>query len=340
MLAFPDLPPTDLVPKAEPVPPVKPNNNEFDFNILPTLPSNNGLGNLDLGNINIDDFAAMIANSGFDYGSTGNQQPPTITNQPSQNQNQNQNQGMNGIQSNTVSSNTTINVNNANREQSDTDRLLAQLGAFTGSGPGNQVNQNQNQNQIQVQAQQQQQQQQPPNFGMNTLGEQDVDALLASLNDNNGNGNGSGNMTDFTNFDFGDIDLSNLGDMSGLFNTSTAPNTTLDQQGQNQQQMPNTTMNIQSMIPNGNNQVQTQPQNPTAGIKQEVSIPTEANPPNPIPEVNQNPVDPHLDMSNVFDESQPIDLDDFNFGNGDEGGGEGGIDLTGDEFENLLAAFN
>jgi len=43
-------------------------------------------------------------------------------------------------------------------------------------------------------------------------------------------------------------------------------------------------------------------------------------------------------MSHVFDDSQAIDLDDFNFGDGD--GEEGGIDLTGDEFENLLAAFN
>jgi len=43
-------------------------------------------------------------------------------------------------------------------------------------------------------------------------------------------------------------------------------------------------------------------------------------------------------MSHVFDDSQAIDLDDFNFVDGD--GEEGGIDLTGDEFENLLAAFN
>jgi hypothetical protein len=319
MLTFPDLPPPDVIPKIEPVSAVKPNTNEFDFNILPTLPSNNGLGNLDLGNINMNDFAAMIANSGFDYASTGNQpnqQVQTIPIQTIQSQNRNQST----IQPSPIAVNNPITTNNASREQSDTDRLLAQLGAFTGSGPSNTVDQTQ----IRVQPQQQQQ---PTSSAVNPLKEDEVDALLASLNDNNGNGDT--NVTDFTNFDFGDIDLSNLGDMSGLFNTSTAPTATSNLQGQNQQ-MPNLTT-ITQPVGIVSTQVQAQSQNPPAVIKQEPSI--------PAPEVI-NPVDPNLDMSNMFDESQPIDLDDFNFGNGDEGVGEGGIDLTGDEFENLLAAFN
>jgi len=284
------------------------------------------------------DFAAMMAGNGFDYSMT---QQTTQNNQlnppPMQ-----------------MSTNTST-----NREQSDTDRLLAQLGAFT--GPDTTQNQ-----------------QQP----ITTVNNDEVDALLASLND------GNVSAGDYSNFDFGDIDLGSLGDMSGLFGTSTVP--VLDGQaqlgGQQAMQIPpnaNTNTNTGTNMPNTNimpsntmpssstmvpniqpNQVpsqlqsqpqqpqqqqQTQPQPPTQS-QQQFQPPQQPQPQQPQiqqqpPPIKQEPptttiptTDPNLDMSHVFDDSQAIDLDDFNFGDGD--GEEGGIDLTGDEFENLLAAFN
>ena len=302
--------------------------NEFEFNTLPTLPGNNGL---DLGNMNMSDFAAMMANNGFDYSTPqqASQNPPMP-----------------------------ISRSSVNREQSDTDRLLAQLGAFT--GPDTTQNQ-----------------QQP----ITTVNNDEVDALLASLNDGNVGGG------DYSNFDFGDIDLGSLGDMSGLFNTSTLPVSDGQAQSGGQQAVqvpPNTNTNMpqsntmpsntipstNTMVPNTQprlssqpqsqpqSQQQTQPQQQNqpqqqTQSQQQIQLPQQVQPqqqpqpqqqqPAPIkqepPTTTAVPItDPNLDMSHVFDDSQAIDLDDFNFGDGD--GEEGGIDLTGDEFENLLAAFN
>lgn len=313
--------------------------NEFEFNTLPTLPGNNGL---DLGNMNMSDFAAMMANNGFDYSTI----PQTTT------QNNNQPTPSMSMQ---MSTNAAPN----NREQSDTDRLLAQLGAFT--GPDTTQNQ--------------------PQQSTTVVNNDEVDALLASLNDGNVGG-------DYSNFDFGDIDLGSLGDMSGLFGTTTIPDVPSAQpqsQSQMQQQsggqqaislnantnansntnMPNTNTLLNTntmpssnpMVPNTQPQVSSQPQpqpqqqsqsqpQPQLQVQpqqqqpqaqtQPIPAPVKQEPPNPTTTVPA--ADPNLDMSHVFDDSQAIDLDDFNFGDGD--GEEGGIDLTGDEFENLLAAFN
>jgi hypothetical protein len=322
--------------------------NEFQFNTLPTLPGNNGL---DLGNMNMSDFAAMMANTGFDYSA--------MSQQTTQNNNLQSNPAPMPISTNPRPS--------VNREQSDTDRLLAQLGAF--NGPDTSQNQAQlgafngpDTSQNQAQAQQ----------STTAVNDDEVNALLASLNDGNVGGG------DYSNFDFGDIDLGSLGDMSGLFNTSTVPDVSNAQaQSGSQQTMqipPNTNTNTNTNIANTNTmlntnpipstntmipntqptqvssqqqpQVQqpTQPQQPQAQVQQPIPPPIKEQPPNTIkqepPTTNTTvpPTDPNLDMSHVFDDSQAIDLDDFNFGDGD--GEEGGIDLTGDEFENLLAAFN
>jgi DNA segregation ATPase FtsK/SpoIIIE-like protein len=287
--------------------------------------------------MNMSDFAAMMANNGFDYSTPQQttQNPPIPISRPS-----------------------------VNREQSDTDRLLAQLGAFT--GPDTTQNQ------------------QRPIAPVNN---DEVDALLASLNDGNVGGG------DYSNFDFGDIDLGSLGDMSGLFGTSTIPvsdgqaqsggqqamqippNTNTNTNMPNTNTMPSNTMpSTNTMVPNTQPQVssqsqsqpqaqqqmvqprqQTQPQQQSQPQQQQQAQPQQQIQPQqqqqqqqqqPAP-IKQEPptttttiptTDPNLDMSHVFDDSQAIDLDDFNFGDGD--GEEGGIDLTGDEFENLLAAFN
>jgi len=281
--------------------------------------------------MNMSDFAAMMANNGFDYST-----PQQATQNPPM----------------------PISRSSVNREQSDTDRLLAQLGAFT--GPDTTQNQ-----------------QQP----ITTVNNDEVDALLASLNDGNVGGG------DYSNFDFGDIDLGSLGDMSGLFNTSTIPVSDGQAQSGGQQamqvplntntNMPNTNAMPSNTMPSTNTMVSnTQPQTLTQpqSQQQQQSQPQQQGQPQqqsqsqqmqsqplvqaqpqvqaqqqPIPPpIKQEPpttttttiptIDPNLDMSHVFDDSQAIDLDDFNFGDGD--GEEGGIDLTGDEFENLLAAFN
>jgi len=298
--------------------------NEFEFNTLPTLPGNNGL---DLGNMNMSDFAAMMANNGFDYST-----PQQATQNPPM----------------------PISRSSVNREQSDTDRLLAQLGAFT--GPDTTQNQ-----------------QQP----ITAVNNDEVDALLASMNDGNVGGG------DYSNFDFGDIDLGSLGDMSGLFGTSTIPVSDGQAQSGGQQAMqvpPNSNANMpntnampsntmpstNTMVPNTQPQVSSQLLPQTQTQQQMVQSQQQSQPqqqsqsqriqPQPQVQAQQQPIpppikqepptttatlpatDPNLDMSHVFDDSQAIDLDDFNFGDGD--GEEGGIDLTGDEFENLLAAFN
>lgn len=309
MLAFPES--SSGIIKPEP-------KNEFEFNILPTLPSNNGIGDLDLANMNMSDFAAMMASNGFDY-STMAQTPiqnNNIPNPPIQNPRP-----------------TTI------REQSDTDRLLAQLGAFTGPDTSNTMNQAQlgafTGNQVPSTNTNQQQ----SSGAGNVVNDEEVNALLASLNDGNVGGG------DYSNFDFGDIDLGNLGDMSGLFGTTTVPGVpdvtgpagsqpgmTIQTDTNTNANMPDT--NTNTMVSNAQPvQVPSQPQQQPQAQQQPIPTPVKQEPLNPT-----SAIDPNFDMSNVFDESQAIDLDDFNFGDGD--GEEGGIDLTGDEFENLLAAFN
>jgi hypothetical protein len=260
--------------------------------------------------MNMSDFAAMMANNGFDYSSL----PPPTSNQAS----------------GSIQPNPTIPMSNpvpsSSREQSDTDRLLAQLGAFSGPDTSNTMANTNTDRALQP-------------IGADTVNDDEVNALLASLNDGNMGGN------DYSNFDFGDIDLANLGDMSGLFNTSTIPDIP-NPTANTQEKMdipPNPTLpNDQPIQVPPQTQPQTQAQVPQAMPPTEVKAETSNTintTINPTPAFPIPAIDPNLDLTNVFDESQPIDLDDFNFGDGD-GGDEGGIDLTGDEFENLLAAFN
>jgi hypothetical protein len=294
--------------------------------------------------MNMGDFAALMGNNGFDFSSIGQPQSQ-LSNQMMQ--------GPTGVQAPDVLLNNGLGniAQPQTQNQTDTDQFLAQLGALTGSGTPN--------NAIQGQPQ-------PVNPVVDSVGvgEDEVNALLASLND------GDANAPDFTNFDFSDIDLSNLGDMSGLFNTSTVPDVVPAQPAVNQQvdQVPtaapvdSTTTNQQvqpqpAQVPTQPPQPQApQPQSqpstttqvpaattnqPDTGTATSIVQPVQAAQPEPAPAPAPVAAPPIIDMttSNPFDESQPIDLDDFNFGDGD-GDGDGGIDLTGDEFENLLAAFN
>ena len=272
--------------------------------------------------MNMSDFAAMMASNGFDLSAM-------------QSESQDINQASN-IQSNTTIPMPANTIPTTIREQSDTDRLLAQFGAFTGPVASTSTNQNQtvntvtntNTNTNTAQAQQQQ----PINA--ETVNDDEVNALLASLNDGNVGGN------DFSNFDFGDIDLSNLGDMSGLFNTSTIPTP-------NENPSAGTVpIDVAGGVSSNSNQPQpiqvpSQPQVeqaiPVPEIKQQSTNINTQTTTDPI-SISSVPI-PGPDPNLVFDDTQPIDLDDFNFGDGD-GGEEGGIDLTGDEFEDLLAAFN
>jgi hypothetical protein len=288
-----------------PPPPIVDN---FQFDMLSTLPGNNsgGMGNLDISNINMGDLAGLMGTSGFDFttmSQQANDQPQALPNQgPMQGQSQIQPQTQPQIQSaqNPVMSNT----NPVSTGQSDTDRLLAQLGDLSGvTGGDNTANVNE------VQA--------------NVISDEDVNALLASLGDT------SDAIPDFTNFDFGDMDLSNLGDMSGLFNTSTAPTeVNIPDTGISRPQP--TSIPLQAEQTKSNATEQQVVLNPNQDPTNTIAAP---------PPASTDAVDPNLDLTNVFDETQPIDLDDFNFGDGDQAG-EGGVGISGDEFESLLAAFN
>lgn len=314
MLSFqPDqaaIPPDAAIPKYEsgiqaPPPPIVDN---FQFDMLSTLPGNNagGMGNLDISNINMGDLAGLMGTSGFDFTTLSqqtNNQPQAPSNQgPSQGQSQIQPQTQ--PQSQAAQKPVMLNTNPGATGQSDTDRLLAQLGELSGATGGDITA---NVNEIQA----------------NVISDEDVNALLASLGDT------SDAIPDFTNFDFGDMDLSNLGDMSGLFNTSTAPTeVNVADTGISQPQPTSIPLLAE--------------QNKSNATEQQVILNPNQDPNNTTaapPPASTDAVDPNLDLTNVFDETQPIDLDDFNFGDGDQAG-EGGVGISGDEFESLLAAFN
>jgi len=299
------------IPKLEGNAIPQPNTENYAFNMLSTLPGNNagGLGNLDLSNMSMGDLAGLMGNNGFDFSSLAppsNTQAQTMQTQLG-NQNQVQAQGQIPVQGLAqpaqVIQNQSIPVAPPDpTSQTETDRLLAQFGGNTSTIQNNPV----------ADVQQ-----------INNVSDDDMTALLASLGEGD-------NAPDFTNLDFGDMDFSNLGDMSGLFNTSTAP--TEIATTENPPPVANVIPTTQPSVP----VQQPQPQAPLQ-VKQEVIAPVN---PITVPALPaSDAVDPNLDMSNVFDESQAIDLDDFNFEEGDQGG-EGGVGISGDEFESLLAAFN
>lgn len=186
----------------------------------------------------------------------------------------------------------------------ETEQLLAQLGAFTDGQTDLNLDQ-----------------------AGDTIADDDMDALLASL--------GGADGQDFANFDFSaSLDMANMGEMAGLFNTSTTGD------------MANAETAVPAAV-EAEGQVQAVPIDLTA------DEPKKADPPLPLPlpashaepaqqeqqqQQQQQPesAPPQLPLDDV--DFSAINMDDFNFGGEEDG--EGGIGMSGDEFESLLASFN
>lgn len=211
--------------------------------------------------------------------------------------------------------------------------------------------------------------------GTGNVNEDDINALLASL--------GDVNEQDFANFDFSsNLDMGNLGEMAGLFNTTTTvepdekpdlptePN--LDAFGSGsvvkaepQQQQSNgddqapidltsdevvpaleqppqaaapsepqtqqPQIDSQATQPQPQSQSQSQPQ-PQSESHGNASL--------PLPDISLEPKKEENPLDQLQDNDfSGIDMDDFNFRDGDEN--QEGMGMSGDEFDRLLAgAFN
>lgn len=213
-------------------------------------------------------------------------------------------------------------VNTAIDDSDETARLLAQLEAMADSGSN----------------------QQPAVDATTNVDEDDINALLASL--------GDVNDQDFGNFDFSTgMDMGNLGDMTGLFNTSTiaeqeekppmpipevAPTNpdfkiepqVVDQPSRNQAQNEQAPTDLTADMAYQNSQPTSQSQQQPRSLP---SLTTEAAPIAPAPKVEE----PAINQSIENTDFSGIDMDDFNFGDGDENAE--GMDMDGDEFDRLLA---
>lgn len=286
----------------------------FPFDIMQNTNQvgNNGgmfdLQGMNLGGSNgMSEFAAMLQQNsqGFtleDLMGNANAQPAAQSNQPQQNTDAQQ----------ASTQNVSAPPDKTGGGSSETDQILAQLGAFTA---------------------QENQQAPAPDTSMlgvdqasGGMGDDDINALLASLGDTDGQ--------DFTNFDFSsDLDMTNLGEMAGLFNTST----TADE-------------DLKTGVP-------PEPQVATAGEEPKTVQSSEGQQQAPIDLTAADPAPPPPAPPAATQEpkkeeqpSQPldgngnndftaIDMDDFNFGDGDEA--QEGMGMSGDEFDRLLAgAFN
>lgn len=337
-----------------------------------TAPNGNGNGMFDM-SMEMGDLAAMLQQGSQNFSMEGimngtqsqSQVQPQLPSQTSQLPQQvPAQQSINTAIPSSTNANGPITNTNA-----ETDQILAQLGALTDQA-----------------GQQQQQQQQPLDLsGTGNIDEDDINALLASL--------GDVNDQDFGNFDFSsNLDMGNLGEMAGLFNTTTAietdtkPTLPVDNAGastypsqaepgngqpsngqaqpaqQSQAPIPIDLTADDDIIPpppppqpqaeQPQPQSQPQPQAPSQVESQTQTQPeAQAQPTQPVPEVLPVPevkqelpqpqAQAHVpEIQEIQDnEFSGIDMDDFNFGDGDEG--QEGMGMSGDEFDRLLAgAFN